>query len=120
MSIMPDNGEVVFRSTLDAVAAAQPADLTPTYLGALLALAAALLTQVLVIPWVQARSRRRERWQSAVSEMSAILEEDLDRAITRYHFVASRLLTHPEYTAAARGDKDALKLVSCARDSLKI
>ena len=55
--------------------------LGPTFLGASLAFLAAVLIQALVIPWVQSRTRMRERWEDSVVELASLVEEQLPRAM---------------------------------------
>jgi hypothetical protein len=59
-------------------------NLTPLFLTAALALLVALVIQSVVVPWVQSRTRRRERWEDDLSELSGLLQEKLDRSLNRY------------------------------------
>lgn len=45
-------------------------------LGGVITLAATCLVQIFVIPWVQARSRRREKWEKDVAELLVVFEEE--------------------------------------------
>jgi hypothetical protein len=46
-------------------------------LGGLIALAVTAVIQSLIIPWVQRRNRRRERWEEDVIEISALIGEQI-------------------------------------------
>ena len=54
-------------------------------IGAALTLVATLVVQTLVIPWVQARTRKRERWEADVIDLLNLLEEQLQRAVRLLH-----------------------------------
>jgi uncharacterized membrane-anchored protein YhcB (DUF1043 family) len=67
-------------------------NLTPVFVTAVLALLAAVIIQSLVIPVVQARTRRLERWEDNLSELSGLLEDQLPRSATRLrHDISSEL-----------------------------
>lgn len=50
-------------------------------LGGLVTLAVTCVVQIFVIPWVQHRGRRRERWEKNVTELLVLLEEQLPSTI---------------------------------------
>jgi hypothetical protein len=54
-------------------------------IGAALTLAATLIVQILDIPWVQGRTRNRERWETDVVDLLNVLEEQLPRSVSRLH-----------------------------------
>lgn len=60
------------------------AQIVPVVIGGLVTLSTTFVVQVFVIPWVQGRTRRRERWENDVLELSALLEEELPRALNGY------------------------------------
>jgi hypothetical protein len=60
----------------------------PLY-AAIITLSGTMLAAAIVAPWAQARSRRRERWETAVSELSALIEDELKRALDRFAHVAA-------------------------------
>lgn len=53
--------------------------------GGFITLAGTAVVQVIVIPQVQARTRRRERWENDVMELAALVDEELPPAIRGYH-----------------------------------
>jgi len=65
------------------------ADITKILIGAILAFVFAVLLQVVVMPLVQAHTRRRERWERSVSELSALLEDELPRVLKTYRHLAA-------------------------------
>src|SRR3989442_408187 len=50
-------------------------------LGGAVTLAVTSAVQILVVPRVQARTRRRERWEKNVIELVGMLEEELPRTL---------------------------------------
>jgi hypothetical protein len=46
-------------------------------LGGLITLAITAVVQIVIIPWVQRRSRARERWEKDVLEMESLLQDEL-------------------------------------------
>src|SRR3954470_1624710 len=50
-------------------------------LGGLVTLAVTAVVQILIIPWVQRRNRRRERWERDVIELETLLHHELRGAI---------------------------------------
>jgi predicted transcriptional regulator len=80
-----------------AVSAAQ---IAPVVIGGLVTLSVTFVVQVFVIPRVQTGTRRRERWEKNVLELSALLEEEMPRAISGYKSAAYQV----RYTKAWLGD----------------
>jgi hypothetical protein len=58
-------------------------NLTPIFVAATLALLAAVIIQSVVVPAVQARTRRLERWEDNLSELSSLLEDQLPTSARR-------------------------------------
>lgn len=56
--------------------------LGPIFFAASLTFLAAVLLQALVVPLVQARTRRIELWEDAVSELASLVEEKIPRAMS--------------------------------------
>ncbi|QGN47946.1 hypothetical protein GKC29_14540 [Micromonospora sp. WMMC415] len=48
--------------------------------GGLVTLAVTCVVQILVVPWVQGRGRRRERWEKDVTELLVVFEEEVPAA----------------------------------------
>jgi hypothetical protein len=67
---------------------------TPVLLAALLALAATLVIQVVVVPWVQARTRAIERWETSVTELASLVDEAVPRAAAEFRSAADGELIH--------------------------
>lgn len=67
------------------VARVTSGDLGSVAFGAGLTLVATLFVQSAVVPWTQARIRRRERWEDAVHHLSKLLDEQLPQALSEYH-----------------------------------
>lgn len=63
-------------------------------LGAGLTLAATLVVQILVVPFVQGRTRQRERWETDVIALRGLLDEQLPPAIDRYQHDLEDELTY--------------------------
>ncbi|MEV0898366.1 hypothetical protein [Actinoplanes sp. NPDC049802] len=51
-------------------------------LGGLITLAVTALVQILIIPWVQRRTRRLERWEKDMVELATLLHEELPQAVS--------------------------------------
>jgi hypothetical protein len=51
-------------------------------LGGLITLAVTAFVQIAIIPWVQTRTRRRERWEKHVVELDALLRWELPEALS--------------------------------------
>jgi hypothetical protein len=60
-------------------------------LGAVLTLISTFLVQSVVVPWTQARTRRRERWEKDVYELANLLEEQLPRLMSRLRATSMRV-----------------------------
>ncbi|GGM41230.1 hypothetical protein ACFFX1_12865 [Dactylosporangium sucinum] len=60
--------------------------LVGVFIGGGLALVSTTVVQVIVVPWAQARIRRRERWEDNLHELSKLLEEELPQAIRDHGF----------------------------------
>jgi hypothetical protein len=61
-------------------------------LGGLITLAGTAIVQILIIPWVQTRNRRRERWEHDVIELETLLHDELPDAIAAAQASAQRYL----------------------------
>jgi hypothetical protein len=61
-------------------------------LGGLITLAGTAVVQIFIIPWVQTRNRRRERWESDVIELETLLHGELPAAIAAAQASAQRYL----------------------------
>lgn len=78
-------------------------NLTGLLVGAVLALVAAVFVQAVIVPWVQWRTRRRERWEEAVTELSVLVQVGLARRMRRFRSVVelerhlTSLVDDPEY-----------------------
>lgn len=72
-------------------------------IGALVAVIGTALVHGLVVPWAQARTRRRERWEKSVSQLHSTLGHELRAAVTRHQTVASLMST----VRRARADPEA-------------
>jgi K+ transporter len=78
-------------------------------LGGLITLAVTAIVQILVIPWVQVRNRRRERWERDVIELHTLLEQEM--SVTA---VEARALTifltrqHDDEQTLRRSEDEAL------------
>lgn len=57
----------------------------PVVIGALIALAGSYVLQVIVVPWVDAKKRRAQRWEDDVHAMGEFLTFDLPRAVAALH-----------------------------------
>lgn len=64
----------------------------PVVIGAVIALLGTLLVQAIVVPRIEARKRREERWEEDVRAMGEFLTFDLPRALSalsrELHFAA--------------------------------
>lgn len=58
-------------------------------LSATLVFIGAAFVQAIVVPWAQAKTRRRERWEDTVSELTALVEDELKQALHEYTLAAS-------------------------------
>jgi hypothetical protein len=76
------------------------ADLTTTLVGALSGLATAVVVQLLLVPWRDARTRKKERWETAVLELQSLVEEQLPRAVAEFRSAADL----ERYIRARAGD----------------
>lgn len=63
-------------------------------LGSVLTLLATVLVQAFLVPWVQARTRRIERWETSVIELSILMEEALPRAVAEFLTAAQEELRY--------------------------
>jgi hypothetical protein len=63
-------------------------------IGGLITLTVTALVQILVIPWVQSRTRRRERWEENVTALEAILHDEYPGAIQEAYHAALYVLLH--------------------------
>ena len=73
-------------------------------LGGLITLAGTAIVQIFIIPWVQTRNRRRERWEGDVIELETLLHDELPDAIAAARTSAERYLgakrdAHPAQAA---------------------
>ena len=73
-------------------------------LGGLITLAGTAIVQIFIIPWVQTRNRRRERWEGDVIELETLLHDELPDAIVAARTSADRYLgakrdAHPAQAA---------------------
>ena len=57
--------------------------------GGVVTLAGGVVLQVVIVPEVQARSRRRERWEDDLAELWSLLDEQVPRAVRRYRTTAN-------------------------------
>lgn len=57
-------------------------------LTALLALVGAVILQAVISPWTQRRTRRRERWETHVSALSALVASELPRLLSNFYLAA--------------------------------
>jgi hypothetical protein len=100
-------------------------------LGGLITLAGTCIVQILVIPWVQGRNRRRERWENNVTEMVTLLEEELPRALEHLRSETYKLrlvrvheaefaVSHPDKTKEFAEQFVAPILLSLREDSEKV
>jgi len=85
--------------------------LGPLLLGGLITLLGTVIVQVFVIPTVQRRMKRVERWQSRYDELTTFVEDDLGRAVERMdqagrHTRALResLRRHPAFQLSPSGE----------------
>ena len=53
-------------------------------IGGLITLAVTAMVQILIIPWVQRRTRRLERWEDDVIELAALFEEQMPMLTVRF------------------------------------
>ncbi|TCB92103.1 hypothetical protein E0H26_24300 [Micromonospora zingiberis] len=65
----------------------------PVVLGAALTLLGTLAVQAVIVPWAQARTRRRERWEEDIREFADTLEVNLPRLMLDYRTEARGRLT---------------------------
>jgi hypothetical protein len=75
-------------------------------IGGFITLAGTCLVQILVIPWVQARSRRRERWEKDVGDLLRLIECTLPRAVRRLDLAALEPWSAVETKRAFDEDED--------------
>ena len=61
-------------------------------LGGLITLAGTALVQIFIIPWVQTRNRRRERWERDVIDLETLLHDELPQVIAAAQASAQRYL----------------------------
>jgi len=109
--------------------------LTPVLIAAVLTLLATVLVQSVVVPWVQARTRRRERWEAAVTELSSLVEEQLPRAVAEFREAADTerfyrsIKDDPQYDTnkineglrvAAASRREAAEIVGQHRKRMKL
>ena len=87
-------------------------------LGGLITLAVTALVQIVIIPWVQARTRRRERWEKDVIELQTQLSFDLPGALGEAKIRGDRVRslgmpdeTSPDFEAAEKCTDDLLAQV---------
>ena len=52
-------------------------------LGGLITLAVTALVQIVIIPWVQVRTRRRDRWEKDVIELDVLIRWELPSLLSR-------------------------------------
>ncbi|GAA2611415.1 hypothetical protein GCM10010399_47830 [Dactylosporangium fulvum] len=75
----------------------------PVLLGGLITLVGTFLVQLYVVPRVQARTRRLERWEKDVIELVALIEEQLPLAVEAYHMAS----LGPRIARQRRNDPEA-------------
>ncbi|WP_406051306.1 hypothetical protein [Kribbella sp. NBC_00889] len=83
--------------------------LIPVLVGAVLTLTATVLVQVVVVPWVQARTCRVERWETSVVELVSLLEEELPRAVSDCRSAAEAELTYRSLQDVADFDQNRVR-----------
>ncbi|MGZ0150158.1 hypothetical protein ACXJJ3_24065 [Kribbella sp. WER1] len=62
--------------------------LIPVFVGAILALTTSVLLQSLIVPWVQSRTRRRERWERSIADLSVLVSDEIPKAMAEYRAAA--------------------------------
>lgn len=78
-------------------------------LGGVVTLAATFLIQVFVIPQVQARIRNRERWETDIIELLALVEEEIPRAHSLMRSGGYALRYMSEWTRRDDVDRERLE-----------
>jgi hypothetical protein len=73
-------------------------------LGGLITLATTAVVQILIIPWVQRRSRLRERWEADVIKLTTLLKDKLPTSVEVFWLASDG---YREKYAAVRSGKDA-------------
>jgi hypothetical protein len=81
--------------------------------------------QIAVVPWVQARTRLRERWEDDLHELANLLEEQLPRAVSRFRSDADTERVIRDFDTEPDIDRDRLvqelrKATATRRESQEI
>ncbi|MEU4237917.1 hypothetical protein [Actinoplanes sp. NPDC026619] len=84
-------------------------------LGGLITLAVTALVQIMIIPWVQQRNRRMERWEDDLNELTNILREEIPPAYFKATVAVSQFYTLRREDPSDQHE-DALARTSAAFD----
>lgn len=91
----------------------------PVLIGALAALIGSVVVQLFIVPAVEIRKRREQRWEQDVREMGELLTFDLSRAVRTFYFRlhAAAIVIGPRTDANARlFDKHEREVKAAAAD----
>ncbi|MGW6196343.1 hypothetical protein ACWF0M_09355 [Kribbella sp. NPDC055110] len=82
---------------------------TPVLLASVLTLMATVLVKAFVIPWVQARTRRIERWETSVVELASLVDDTFPRVVAEFRSAAQTELIYRSILDNPDFDQDRLR-----------